>query len=155
MDTQDYAMYHVWIHFPTLEERIKTIWSELESNSGPFASQPTDLTTRPCLLGLVNLLGWVDDGHGFKVAKSSHQLMVVVLSVLKSYFEFQGFPHIPDYRLRAIVRTFIKSLINKCPHRYFAAVVAPLLHHLMPFMLRRLTEKWNQVRSFLPAPVAS
>jgi hypothetical protein len=43
---------------------------------------------------------------------------------------FQGFPHIPDYRLRAVVRTFIKSLINKCPHRYFPTVVAPLLHQV-------------------------
>ena len=59
--------------------------------------------------------------------------------------DFQGFPHIPDYRLRAVVRTFLKSLINKCPHRYFQTVVAPLLHQLMPYMLRRLTEKWNQV----------
>ena len=34
----------------TPEER-KTIWSELESNPGPFASQATALTTRPWLLG--------------------------------------------------------------------------------------------------------
>jgi exportin-5 len=58
----------------------------------------------------------------------------------------QGFPHIPDYRLRAVVRTFLKSLINKCPQRYFSSVIAPLLHQLMPYMLRRLSEKWNQVK---------
>ena len=34
------------------EEKIKTIWSELESNPGPFASQATSLITKPCLLGL-------------------------------------------------------------------------------------------------------
>ena len=33
-----------------LEERRKTIWSELESNPGP-ASRATALTTRPSLLG--------------------------------------------------------------------------------------------------------
>ena len=38
--------------FPALlTEKRKTIWSELESNPVPHASQATDLTTRPCLLG--------------------------------------------------------------------------------------------------------
>ena len=32
------------------EERRKTIWSKLESNPGPLASQVTTLTARPCLL---------------------------------------------------------------------------------------------------------
>ena len=54
MDTQDHAIYHVWMHFfPTTlyPRREKTIWSELESNPGPLASQATALTTRPLLLG--------------------------------------------------------------------------------------------------------
>ena len=53
-DTQDHAIYHVLIHLfflpPMPEERRKTMWSELESNPGPLASQATTLTTRPCLL---------------------------------------------------------------------------------------------------------
>ena len=54
MDMQDHAIYHVWIHFiPTslYPRREKTIWSELELNPGPPASQATALTTRPWLLG--------------------------------------------------------------------------------------------------------
>ena len=54
MDTQDHAIYHVWIHFiPTslYPRREKTIWSELQSNPGPLDSQATALTTRPWLLG--------------------------------------------------------------------------------------------------------
>ena len=42
--------YHVWINFfPTslYPRREKTIWSELETNPGPLASQATALTTRP------------------------------------------------------------------------------------------------------------
>ena len=35
---------------PMPEERRKTMWSELESNPDPLASQATTLTTRPCLL---------------------------------------------------------------------------------------------------------
>ena len=49
-DTQDHAIYHVWIHFiPTTlyPRREKTIRSELELNPGPLASQATTLTTRP------------------------------------------------------------------------------------------------------------
>ena len=55
MDTQDHAIYHVWIHFiPTTlyPRREKTFWSELESNPGPLASQATTLATRPWLHGL-------------------------------------------------------------------------------------------------------
>ena len=51
-----YAIYHVCILLfflpPMAKERRKTIWSELESNPGPLASQATTLTTRPCLLVL-------------------------------------------------------------------------------------------------------
>ena len=54
MDTQDYAIYHIWIHFiPTslYPGREKALWSELESNPDPLASQVSALTTRPWLLG--------------------------------------------------------------------------------------------------------
>ena len=54
MDTQDHAIYHVWIHFiPTslYPRRRKNIWSELKLNPGPLASQEIALTTRPWLLG--------------------------------------------------------------------------------------------------------
>ena len=53
MDTLDHAIYHVWIHlFPTSYARgEKPFGLELESNSGPPASQATALTTRPCPLG--------------------------------------------------------------------------------------------------------
>ena len=53
MDTQDHAIYHVWIQlFPTSYARgEKPFGLELESNPGPLASQATALTTRPCHLG--------------------------------------------------------------------------------------------------------
>ena len=55
MDTHNNAIYRVWIHFiPTslYLRRSENIWSELELNPGPLASQATALTTRPWLLGL-------------------------------------------------------------------------------------------------------
>ena len=47
MDTQDHAIYHVWIHlFPTCYARgEKPFVLELEMNPGPLASQATALTT--------------------------------------------------------------------------------------------------------------
>ena len=56
MDTQDHGIYQVWIQFiPTslYPRREKTVWSELESNPGPLASQVTDLITRQLHLGPV------------------------------------------------------------------------------------------------------
>ena len=39
------------LFLPPYTRGEKTIWSELESNPGPLASQATALTTRPWLLG--------------------------------------------------------------------------------------------------------
>ena len=53
-DTQDHAIYHVWIHFiPTslYPRREKTIWSELDP--GPLDSQATALTTRHMAPGAI------------------------------------------------------------------------------------------------------
>ena len=49
MDTQDHAIYHVWIQlFHTSYARgEKPFGLELESNPSPLASQATALTTRP------------------------------------------------------------------------------------------------------------
>ena len=61
MYTQEHAIHHVWIHLiPTslYPRREKTIWSELELNPGPLASQATALTTRPWLLGQICL--WIN-----------------------------------------------------------------------------------------------
>ena len=35
----------------------------------------------------------------------------------------QGLTAVPDFRLRAVVRTFLKSLINKCPESQFSSGV--------------------------------
>ena len=54
LESQGHAICCVWVHLfflpLTPKERRKTIWSELESNQSPPASQATALTTRPCLL---------------------------------------------------------------------------------------------------------
>jgi len=57
----------------------------------------------------------------------------------------QGLTSVPDFRLRAVVRTFLKSLINKCPASHFSAVLAPVLTLFCPYVLTRLSDRWDQV----------
>ena len=59
MDMQDHAILSNLDPFfqpQMLFEGKKTIWSELESNPGPIASQATALTTRPLLPGRIGLI---------------------------------------------------------------------------------------------------
>lgn len=56
-----------------------------------------------------------------------------------------GITFVPDYRLRAIVRMFLKSLINKCPKSCYSEVLAPILQSLLPYMLTRLCDRWKQL----------
>ncbi len=60
-------------------------------------------------------------------------------------FVFGGVDHVPDFRLRSIVRLFLKNFVNKCPKECFVPVLAPVLSQLCPYMLNRLTEKWKQL----------
>ena len=64
----------------------------------------------------------------------------------------QGLVHVPDYRLRAIVRTFLKALVNKCPKSQFSAVLYPVFNLFCPYMLQRLTEKWKLVNEMRESP---
>lgn len=40
---------------------------------------------------------------------------------------------IPDYRLRRIVRTFLKPFIQWCPPQCYQTVLLPILNHLCPY----------------------
>ncbi|ROT67262.1 Exportin-5 [Penaeus vannamei] len=40
---------------------------------------------------------------------------------------------IPDYRLRPIIRTFLKPFIQWCPPQCYQTVLLPILNHLCPF----------------------
>ena len=52
MDTQDHDVIGYILFLPSYTRgEKKNIWSELELNPGPLASQATAPTTRPWLLG--------------------------------------------------------------------------------------------------------
>lgn len=52
---------------------------------------------------------------------------------------------IPDYRLRPIIRVFLKPFIYSCPPAFYEIVILPIMAHLAPFMTARLGAKWQQV----------
>ncbi|XP_060568064.1 exportin-5-like, partial [Ruditapes philippinarum] len=52
---------------------------------------------------------------------------------------------LPDYRLRPIIRVFLKPFINNCPSEYYRVAVLPVLAHVCPFMYLRLGKKWKDI----------
>nr|CAD7396651.1 unnamed protein product [Timema cristinae] len=55
------------------------------------------------------------------------------------------FSYIPDYRLRPIVRVFLKPFICSCPPAFYETVILPVLTHFFPYMFVRLSSKWQYI----------
>lgn len=55
-----------------------------------------------------------------------------------------GMEHIPDHRLRSVVRVFCRPFIAGCPAQLHQSVLLPFLAHLFPAMLQRLADCWQQ-----------
>ena len=53
--------------------------------------------------------------------------------------------HIPDYRLRVVIRVFCRPFIVSCPSNLHESVLLPVLLHLCPALLHRLTQRWEKV----------
>ena len=51
--------------------------------------------------------------------------------------------HMPDYRLRNLLRSFCRQFLSSCPVDLHGPVLAPFLVHLFPAMLQRLSGKWE------------
>ena len=67
-------------------------------------------------------------------------------------FVFQELHHLPDYRMRPVIRLFLKTLINKCPKSCFGPVLAPVLTTICPHMYTRLEEKWKLLKLARESP---
>jgi len=65
---------------------------------------------------------------------------------------FKGLDKVPDYRLRSVNRMFLKTLVQKCPKRCYATVLAPVLRAVCPFLLKRLEERWTRLATLREAP---
>jgi len=60
-------------------------------------------------------------------------------------YALTGLEHVPDFRLRCVIRSFLKPHIASCPAELYATAVLPLLAHFAPFMLQRLNERWATI----------
>jgi exportin-5 len=43
-----------------------------------------------------------------------------------------GLEHVPDYRLRSIIRVFLRPFVYSCPATYHISVIVPIFGHLAP-----------------------
>ena len=55
-----------------------------------------------------------------------------------------GLEHIPDYRLRPIIRVILKPYIQNCPKELHKEAVLPVLKVILPYMHHHLVTKWQK-----------
>lgn len=58
---------------------------------------------------------------------------------------FVSLDHVPDHRLRPMIRVFLKQLVLSCPQEYNNSLLRPLLGPLFTYMLQRLNSKWQVI----------
>jgi exportin-5 len=46
---------------------------------------------------------------------------------------FSNLEHVPDFRLRTIIRVFLRPFIYSCPTSYYSTVIVPIFEHIAPF----------------------
>ncbi|XP_070577656.1 exportin-5-like isoform X2 [Ptychodera flava] len=56
---------------------------------------------------------------------------------------FVNLEHIPDHRLRPIIRVFMRAFVQHCPSECHKTVLVTILHHLCSIMVNKLTAKWE------------
>nr|XP_006811536.1 PREDICTED: exportin-5-like [Saccoglossus kowalevskii] len=59
---------------------------------------------------------------------------------------FVNMEHIPDHRLRPIIRVFMKSFTQYCPSECHSTVLVPILYQLCSFLITKLSAKWEVIR---------
>merc|ERR1719427_545766 len=59
---------------------------------------------------------------------------------------------LPDFRIRAINRMFLKNFISNCPEEYLGSVLIPILKQIAPVMRERLQERWEYLRKIREDP---
>ncbi|XP_070772253.1 exportin-5 [Enoplosus armatus] len=58
---------------------------------------------------------------------------------------FVSLDHVPDHRLRPMIRVFLRQLVLSCPQEYYNSLLCPLLGPLFTYMLQRLNVKWQVI----------
>ncbi|XP_030854672.1 exportin-5 isoform X2 [Strongylocentrotus purpuratus] len=55
---------------------------------------------------------------------------------------FTNLHHLPDYRLRHIIRVVTKGFVQSCPRECWQSVLVPVMTGLTSFMVHRLNQQW-------------
>nr|XP_014347923.1 PREDICTED: exportin-5 [Latimeria chalumnae] len=55
---------------------------------------------------------------------------------------FVNLDNLPDYRLRPVLRVFVKPLVLACPAEYCETLICPILGPLFTYLQQRLCQKW-------------
>ncbi|POI32026.1 hypothetical protein CIB84_004221 [Bambusicola thoracicus] len=58
---------------------------------------------------------------------------------------FINLNNIPDYRLRPMLRVFVKPMVLSCPPEYYETLVCPMLGPLFTYLHMRLSQKWEVI----------
>ena len=46
---------------------------------------------------------------------------------------FSNLQHVPDFRLRTIIRVFLRHFVYSCPPAYHSSVIVPIFNHISPY----------------------
>nr|XP_056708505.1 exportin-5 [Euleptes europaea] len=53
--------------------------------------------------------------------------------------------NIPDFRLRPLLRVFVKPLVLSCPAEHYDSLICPILEPLFTYLHMRLSQKWQVI----------
>lgn len=81
---------------------------------------------------------------GPSLGRDLYQLQGIADALIHSVFS--NLEHLPDHRLRIINRIFIKPFVYSCPPVFHDTVLLPVVGHVAPFMLNRLTVRWKYIQ---------
>ncbi|XP_076292128.1 exportin-5-like protein Ranbp21 [Lasioglossum baleicum] len=113
------------------------------------ASEP-DQSSSNALVRMQSFLSTIHDqcyhmlGSGcHMIGRDFYQLPGLAPALINSVFS--NMEMIPDYRLRPIIRVFMKPFIYSCPPAFYESVLVPVLAHVSTHMCQRLSAKWQYI----------
>ncbi|XP_073527717.1 exportin-5 [Phyllobates terribilis] len=142
---------------------------EIIQKMGDFYVKCLDMldVEKKCILGMVQPLLDVYDSPVYKTAQermqgflcSLHDCWCQILgnlgpSLLEDFYSVPGLAmrlgnsafcnlnNLPDFRLRPMLRLFVKPLILSCPPDKYESLLCPILGPLLSFLHQRLSQKW-------------
>ncbi|KAG0711250.1 Exportin-5 [Chionoecetes opilio] len=132
-------------------ERNNILGLANSNNTDPCADSPKvqqPLERMQCFLTMMHencyhILGNAGPSLGLQFYQHQHLTDYIIHSSLANL------SLIPDYRLRPIIRTFFKPFFQWCPPQCYQTVLLPILNHLCPYMLERLSVRWGHLSSLI------